>query len=195
MPRWCCVTVKPCGTRTTSDIDKARLLAVKAGHGSEWIFALPISAYGIRISNEDVRIAIALRLGLSICEPRYCPCGEVVDAKRIHGLSCKCSAVRSIRHQQINDRVWRALRRADNPTPSIKEPSGLLPVEDKRPDGLTLVPWHCGRCLAWDATVVGTLAPFYVAVSPKVTGSAAQAAAESNVSKYAGLPASRSNRH
>ena len=95
---------------------------------------------------------------------------------------------RTIRYHQINDLVWRALRRAD--TPSIKEPSGLLPGEDKRLDGLTLVPWQGGRCLAWDATVVDTLAPYYVAVSAQVTGSAAQAAAEKKVSKYAGLPAS-----
>ena len=44
--------------------------------------------------------------------------------------------------------------------------------------------------MAWNATVVDTLAPSYVAVSAQVTGSAAQAAAERKVSKYAGLPAS-----
>ena len=147
------MTVKPC-------IDKLRLLAVKADHGSEWIFALPISACGLRISNEAVRIVIGLRLGLNICKPHSCPCGGVVDAKGIHGLSCKHSADRSIRHQQINDLIWRDLRRAE--TSSIKEPSGLLPGEDKRSDGLTLVPWQGGRCLAWDATVVDTLAPSYV---------------------------------
>ena len=135
------MVVRDCQTlldNATSDIDKARLLAVKADHGSEWIFALSISACGLCISNEVVRIAIGLRLGLNICEPHSCPCGGVVDAKGIHGLSCKRSASRSIRHQQINELVWRALRRED--TPSIKEPSGLLPGEDKRPDGLTLVP-------------------------------------------------------
>ena len=66
----------------------------------------------------------------------------------------------------------------------------MLPGEDKRPDGLTLVPWQGGRCSAWDATVIDTLVPSYVAVSAQVTGSAAQAAAERKVSKYAGLPAS-----
>ena len=71
----------------TSDIDKARLLAVKANHGSECIFALPISACGVRISYEAVRIAIGLRSGLNICEPNSCPCGGVVDAKGMHGLS------------------------------------------------------------------------------------------------------------
>ena len=43
--------------------------------------------------------------------------------------------------------------------------------------------------MAWDATV-DTLASSYVAVSAQVTGSAAQAAAERKVSKYAGLAAS-----
>ena len=147
-----------------------------------------ISACGLRISNEAVRIAIGLRLGLNICEPHSCPYCEVVDAKGIHGLSCKNSAGRLIHHKQINALVWRALRRAD--TLSIKEPSGLLPGKVKRPDGHTLVPWQGGRCLAWDATVVDTLAPSYVAVSAQVTGSAALAAAERKVSKYAGLPAS-----
>ena len=60
----------------------------------------------------------------------------------------------------------------------------------KRTSVLTLVPWQGGRCLAWDATVVDMLAPSYVTVSAQVTGSAAQAAAERNVSKYAGLSAS-----
>ena len=68
----------------TSDIDKARLAAVRADHGSEWIFVLQISACGLRISNEAVRIAICLRLGPNICEPHSCPC-SVVDAKGIQG--------------------------------------------------------------------------------------------------------------
>ena len=66
----------------------------------------------------------------------------------------------------------------------------MLPGEDERPDGLTLVTWQDGLCFTWDATVVDTLAPSYVAVSAQVTGSAAQAAVERKVSKYASLPAS-----
>ena len=64
----------------------------------------------------------------------------------------------------------------------------FAPQKGQRLDGLTLVPWQ--GCLAWDATVVDTLAPSYVAVSDQVTGSAAQAAAERNVLKHAGVPAS-----
>ena len=185
------MVVRNCQTlvnNAMSDIDKAILLAVKADYCSEWIFALPISACGHRISNEAVRITSVLRLRLNICEPHSCPCSGVVDAKGIHGLSCKCSTGRSMHHQQIIDLVWRALRSAD--TLSVKEPSGLLSGEDKRPDGLKLVPWQCGHCLAWNDTVVDTLARIYVVVSAQVTGTAAQAAAERNVSKYAGLPVS-----
>ena len=30
-----------------------------------------------------------MAIGLNKCEPHYCPCGGAVDAKSIHGLSCK----------------------------------------------------------------------------------------------------------
>ena len=133
----------------TSDVDKVRLLAVKAEHGSKWIFALPISPCDLRTNNEAVRIANGLRLGLNLRKPHSCSCAGAVDAKGLDGISCKRTADRSILHQQLNDLVWRALRRAN--TPSVKEPSGLLFGEDKRHDGLTLVSWQGGRCLAWDA--------------------------------------------
>jgi len=45
---------------------------------------------------------------------------------------------------------------------ATKEPSGLVREDGKRPDGLTLIPWQCGKSLAWDVTVVSTLAQFYV---------------------------------
>ena len=36
------------------------------------------------------------------------------------------------------------------------EPKGLITSDGRRPDGLTLVPWNKGKCLAWDATVADT---------------------------------------
>ena len=115
---------------------------------------------GLRYSNEAIRVAVGLRLGLNICESHTCPCGANVDAQALHGLACKRSAGRSTRHQQLNDLSWRALKRAD--IPSTKEPTGLLRGDEKRPDGLTLVPWQAGKCLTWDATVVDALASSYV---------------------------------
>ena len=76
----------------------------------------------------------------------------MVDARGTHGLSCRKSAGRVPRHQQLNDLVYRALRRADIPT--AKEPAGLVRTDGKRPDGLTLIPWREGRCLSWDVTIV-----------------------------------------
>ena len=38
-----------------------------------------------------------------------------------------------------------ALSAADNP--SSKEPQGLCRSDEKRPDGLTLVPWQSGKSL------------------------------------------------
>ena len=35
--------------------DKARLLATQAPHSGDWLFASPITAIGLRISNETIR--------------------------------------------------------------------------------------------------------------------------------------------
>jgi len=40
----------------------------------------------------------------------------------------------------------------------LKEPSGLLRTDGKRPDGVTLLPWKQGKCATWDVTVSDTLA-------------------------------------
>ena len=66
----------------------------------------------------------------------------------------------------------------------------MLPGEDKRLDGLTIVPWQGSRCLTGDTTTVDTLTPSYIAVSTQITGSAAQTVAERKVSKYTDLLAS-----
>ena len=39
-----------------------------------------------------------------------------------------------------------------------KEPTGLLRSDGKRPDVLTFIPWQRGKPLAWDVTVINTLA-------------------------------------
>jgi len=143
----------------SSSLDKARLLAISADHSSDWLYALPISSCGLRLDDEAIRVAVGLRLGLELCQVHTCPCGSTVDTRGTHGLSCRQSVGRTARHQQLNDFVYRAIRRAD--VPAVKEPSGLSRTDGKRPDGLTLVPWQSGRCLTWDVTVADTLAPSY----------------------------------
>jgi len=45
--------------------------------------------------------------------------------------------------------------------PATNKPSGLVRQDGKQPDGLTLIPWQGGKSLAWDVTVVSTLAQSY----------------------------------
>jgi len=64
----------------------------------------------------------------------------MVDARGTHGLSCGTErAPAEVPHQQL-DLVYRALRRAD--IPAAKEPAGLVRMDGKRPDGLTLIHWQ-----------------------------------------------------
>ena len=167
--------------------DRARLLAIKSPHASDWLFALPISSCGLRLDDEAVRIAVGLRLrlGLHLCQTHLCPCGSTVDKRGLHGLSCKRSSGRATRHQQLNDLVYRALRRAD--VPAAKEPAGLTRIDGKRPDGLTLIPWQGGRSLTWDVTVVDTFAASYLAVNSIASGGACAAAVARKSAKYASL--------
>jgi len=67
---------------------------------------------------------------------------------------------RIARHQVLNDIIWQSLGSAS--IPATKEPSGLVRQDGKRPDGLTLISWQDGKSLAWDVTVVSTLAQMYV---------------------------------
>ena len=64
--------------RETSDV--ARLLAASAAHSGDWLKALPISSCGLRLSNDEVRIAVCLRLGCDTCMPHTCRCGSPVDS-------------------------------------------------------------------------------------------------------------------
>jgi len=59
----------------------ARFLAARAPHSGDWLFAFPISPCGLRLSDEAVRVAVALRLGCSVCVAHSCfKCGTLADA-------------------------------------------------------------------------------------------------------------------
>ena len=165
--------------------DRARLLASQAPHSADWLFALPITSVGLRLSNEAVRIAVGMRLGVKICEEHQCPCGVIVDNKGTHGLSCRRSGGRQQRHSLMNDIIWRAMTTAR--IQAVKEPPGLTRQDNKRPDGVTLIPWSHGRCLAWDVTVPDTVAASHLDRTSVTAGAAAEHAAELKISKYADL--------
>ena len=55
-------------------------------HSVDWLFAMPISSYGLRLDDEAVRIGVYLRFGLTLCVPHHC--GASVDALSLHGFVC-----------------------------------------------------------------------------------------------------------
>jgi len=67
---------------------------------------------------------------------------------------------------------------------ALKEPSGLLRADGKRPDGVTLLSWKQGKCVTWDVTVSDILAQSYVHEMSQTPGAAAEAAAERKTNKY-----------
>ena len=165
---------------------RARLAAAREPHTAAWLQATPIPSLGLHIDDETVRIAVALRLGLAICEPHQCKlCGQSVDRLGHHGLSCTKSAGRFPRHSALNDVLKRALSSAG--VPSILEPVGLDRGDGRRPDGLTTFPFRCGRSLAWDATCVDTFAATHVVKCALEPGAAAAAAESRKRERYAGL--------
>ena len=121
-----------------------------------------------------------------LCVPHACQCGALVDAYGIHSFICKRASGKIARHQAINDLFARALASAD--MPSTKEPNGLLTADNKRPDGLTLLPWSGGKPLTWDVTVICPLAESYIRISRGTPGAAAELAATRKTDKYASLP-------
>jgi len=147
-------------------------------------------ACGLRLEDEAIRTAVALRLGLTLCVPHVCHCGAQVDAFGTHSFVCKRAPGKIARHQAINDIFVRALASAD--MPSTKEPNGLLSSDNKRPDGLTLLPWSGGKPLAWDVTVICPLADSYLRISRSTSAGAAELAATRKLDKYASLPNSYS---
>jgi len=55
-------------SRARTDVDKVRLLAASSPHSGDCLHAPPITAVGLRLSDEAIRIAVAHRLGCKACE-------------------------------------------------------------------------------------------------------------------------------
>ena len=109
---------------------RTRLTADKAPHSGDWLNALPITSCGLRMEDDAIRVAVGLHLGASLSEPHQCTWGNMINTRSNHGLSCKRSAGRTLRHNYI-------CYKQDNY--QTKEPAGLLRTDSKRPDGLTNV--------------------------------------------------------
>jgi len=87
----------------SSPFQRASLLASRATHSGDWLLALPITACGLRLDDEAVRIAVALRLGSELGSPHSCRCGSSVDARGTHDFVCKHAPSRVVRHHALNE--------------------------------------------------------------------------------------------
>ena len=98
-------------------VSRSRLLAAARSESGAWIHAFPMSAIGLRMDDDIIRVAIGLRLGGSLCRPHSCVhCGNQVDHLGHHGLRCRKSQGRHPRHAAINDIIKRALTSAKIPS-------------------------------------------------------------------------------
>jgi hypothetical protein len=141
----------------------------------------------LSLDDESIRVAVGLRLGTRLCAAHACVCNELVEPNGLHSLSCKKDTARILRHNALNDIVHRSLLRAS--VPAMKEPPGLVRTDGKRPDGVTLISWVAGKCLAWNVTVTNTLTSSFVSLSANSACSAAERAALNKTAKYTALAA------
>jgi hypothetical protein len=166
-------------------VERARLLASRSPGSGDWLDAMPLSSIGLKLDNASVRIAIALRLGAPIVHLHKCICGTTVTTEGHHGLSCRRGSGRHSRHNQVNEILCRAFTSVG--AFATREPHSLCGRSDKRPDGVTQIPWRRGRCLAWDATCPNTFAQSYVQTTSHTAGSAAAGAEAKKQQKYSDL--------
>ena len=90
---------------------RARLLAASMKEAGAWLQALPVSAIGLRINDDVMRIAMGLCLGLPLCQLHRCHlCWTPVDHQGTHGLYCRKSLGRHPRHSAINDIIKRSTK-------------------------------------------------------------------------------------
>jgi hypothetical protein len=164
----------------------ARLLAASTRESGYWLDAPPISSLGLRMEDNVVRIAAGLRLGVPLVLPHDCAhCGSTVDDLGTHGLSCRRSKGRHSRHASVNNIIQRALSSAG--IPSHLETKGISIIYDGKPDGITLVPWKCGRSMAWDFTCVDTFAASHLPLACVDAGAIAADAENRKMVKYQDL--------
>ncbi len=85
-------------------VNRARLLASVAPGLGSWLSALPCSNLGLRLDNQELRIAVGLRDGAPLMRPhRYGTSVGQVTQDGHHGLACRRSTGRHQRHALAND--------------------------------------------------------------------------------------------
>ena len=68
--------------------------------------------------------------------------------------------------------------------PATKQSIGLSRSDGKRADGAALIPWKCGKPLAWNVTVPDTYAASHIVETAENAGVAASKAATNKIAKH-----------
>ena len=157
-------------------------MAVSAPHALHWLNAIPIPLLGLKMDNRSLRIACGLRLGSPLCQPHECICSTQVESTGVHGLGYRKSAGRFSRHSHVNNLIRKALKSAH--VPMILEPQGVLRMDGKRPDGMTIFLWRMVKCMVCDFTCSDTFAPRLLDVSSSHFGKVAERAEQAKLTKY-----------
>lgn len=171
-----------------SPFNKARLHSVSSFKSGAWIEAVPSANLGLRLSSKQFTVVCGLRLGASIVNEHKCHgCGEKVDNTGSHLLSCKRSSSKQTRHDGISKIFQKELKLYG--FSSVLEPKGIVPGSNYVPDGITLAPFHKGKCLAWDVCVIHPTADSYIDEAAVTPQSAAEIAEKRKQRKYESLMA------
>ena len=97
-------------TLQSQQVDQVRFKVVITPHAGSWLYASPLTSVDLLLSDEAIRVTNAYQLGTNICQHYTCVCGATVDARGLHGLACRKSGPRHIRHSQLNDLIRRAVK-------------------------------------------------------------------------------------
>jgi len=164
------MTKKSMTTLMKSSSQKHKLVsAASTNYSGAWLNALPIQNLGLKLSPVQFKTAVALRVGQKVSRSRTCACGNGADEYGHHFLSCRLGRAKQDRHQQCNKIISSALHRAG--VPNIQEPNDFSHLA-LRPDGLTTIPFQCGKLLSWDFTCCDTLAESYQALKETAANTA-----------------------
>ena len=124
-------------------------------HSSVLLYALQITSCGLGLFDDAIRVAVGMRLGLTLCKAHPCSCGTAVHSWGTHGLSCKSRTRRSTSRHKIDHTIWRAPKRVNV---SANEPAQRRWKTSRRLDSGSLAN---GCNLIWYVTFVDTLANIY----------------------------------
>jgi hypothetical protein len=69
-----------------NDKDRARIKAVTTKEAGHWLNAYPIQKFGLKLDDNQILIAIAIRIGAKVCIAHKCIFGADVNQDGTHGL-------------------------------------------------------------------------------------------------------------